>query len=71
MLKQPHNLKILVCTPHNYGDIVGGRDKNFEVLRLFEHRYCNTLYDMFNMVNMVNIEQLVTNICLSYVYLFQ
>ena len=62
MLKQPRNLKILVCTPHNYGDIVGGRDKNFEVLRL---------YDLFNMVNMVNIEQLVTNICLSYVYLFQ
>ena len=29
----------LVCTPNNEGGIVEGRDKNFEVPRLFEHRY--------------------------------
>ena len=30
MLKWSRILKILVCTPHNYGGIMGGRDKNFE-----------------------------------------
>ena len=37
--QRPQNIEILVCTPHNYGGIVGGRDKNFEVLKPFLHRY--------------------------------
>ena len=55
MLKRSRILKILVCTPHNYGDIVVGRDKIFLDPRSFEHRncenkilkrifFCNTLY---------------------------
>ena len=39
MLKRPRIFEILVYTPHNDGDIVEGRDKNFEVPRTFEHRY--------------------------------
>ena len=37
ILKRPQNFGILVCNPHNYGGIVGGRDKNFEVSRPFKH----------------------------------
>ena len=40
MPKQLQNLKMLVCSPHNYSGIVGGREENFEVLSLFEHNYC-------------------------------
>ena len=42
MLQLPQNFEILVSTPNNYGSIEGSRDKNFEVPRLFEHRYWKT-----------------------------
>jgi hypothetical protein len=40
IIKRPRNLKIAVCTIHNYGGTVCGRDKIVEVSRTFEHRYC-------------------------------